>query len=170
MPRVTRDDPCPATSYFAAQVTHLLVNQRTHYQASERYQKLHFFLGLAIVAIATTVGGFSFADPANLIWWAPDALKLGSLATALLAAIVTFAGFSEWSARHKRTAVEYGRLVREANSRISGVYSEEDNAAYLETFKRDWNVVSANAPITFFKVREKALMRTVVSDDDKSSG
>lgn len=157
---VISETETPATDWFAAQVRPLQINQRTHYAAAESYQRRHFVLGLAVVVISTAVGAFSFANLSAYGDWTTNALSAGSLFSALLAAIVTFASFSDWSARHQKSAVQYGRLLRDARSRISGVFTEGENAAFVPAFKAEWDEISAHAPITFFKGREEVAGRT----------
>lgn len=150
----------PATKYLRDQIKPLKINQRTHYALCERYQRRNFLLGLAIVALSTFVGAFSFADLTKFPDWLPTALSACSLLAALFAAIATFAGFANWAAKSQSSAIGYGRLLREARSRTCGCISEADNVAYLPKFKSEWDDISARAPVTFIRSRVAAKNRT----------
>lgn len=144
-----------ATGYLKSKLDALRLNQTSHYKACEFYQNIHYTVGIGITVLSTISLGFALTDAPAIHTHLPILLAAISFLAAILAGVHTFTNFSNRSKDHQMAAVGYGKLVREIESRISGAYSEEQNAEYLEIFKLSWAEVSSQAPLTKFSVRKR---------------
>jgi hypothetical protein len=89
------------------------VNVRSHYLASTIAERKNFWLGVPVVVITALVGTSIFGtlqdNPSVQIKIAAGAL---SISATVLAALQTYLGFSEKSAKHKAAGTKYAIIRR----------------------------------------------------------
>lgn len=146
---------CPATEFLQSQIEPLRLNQITHYTVCERYTRRQAALGTLLVITSTLSLGFSFfSPPANLpfLSYIPPAV---SVIVAVLAALIAFVNDNARAVDHQSSAVAYGALLRECESRTCGAYTEQSNADFLPEFESRWHSISSTSPLTRLVDREK---------------
>lgn len=152
--KVVSDDELPATELFRKKIRALEINQKTHYAACEKYIRNHKRLGALIIVLSSIALASAFADVALLHPNANVLVGVGALIIAILSGIITFSGFSELASEHKSAGVQYGKLLRFAEARISGAFSDEENKREIEGFLQEWRRVSESAPLTKLAIRK----------------
>jgi hypothetical protein len=89
------------------------VTRRSHYLASSLAEQKNFWLGIPVVIITALVGTSIFGtlqdNPSAYIKIAVGVL---SISATILAALQTYLGFSEKSAKHKEAGARYAALWR----------------------------------------------------------
>lgn len=133
----------------------LKTNQRSHYASAEKYQKINWFLGSMVVVVTASVGAFTFADLTQYPSWMIKVLNAASLLAAILAAVMTFSGFSDKASKHQKSGAEYGSLAREVETILSQELSQEKLELFTSKLNEDWQVVSMDAPLTYMSERLK---------------
>ena len=89
------------------------INRRSHYLASSNADQKNFWLGIPVVVITAVVGTSIFGtlqdNPSAHIKIAAGVL---SISATILAALQTYLGFNEKSAKHKQAGARYAAIWR----------------------------------------------------------
>lgn len=97
------------------------VTQRAHYLSSDHFGGRKYWLGIPTIVLSTLVGTSVFAtvqqQPET---WVQIAVGLASVASALLASLQTFLGYTERAERHRVAGAKYGALGRELEQLRAG--------------------------------------------------
>ena len=149
-----KDEKLPATEFFRGKIRALEINQKTHYAACEKYLRNHKRLGVLIIALSSIALASAFADVALLHPNANILVGVGALIIAIISGVITFSGFTELASEHKSAGVQYGKLLRFAESRVSGTFTDEENKREIEEFLQEWRRVSESAPLTKMSIRK----------------
>lgn len=112
----------------------LAVVAHGHYRAALRYSKLHFWLGIPTVILATIVGTSLFAtlqEKPDVKW--QIAVGIMSLAAALFSALQSFLNYGEKAERHRAAGARYNAVGRELEQLLA---QSEDWSALTNIRKR----------------------------------
>ncbi|MBI5924249.1 MAG: DUF4231 domain-containing protein [Aquabacterium sp.] len=133
--------------------------------ASNHSEKMHRRLGIPTVVLGTVVGTSVFASlDATPQAWVKIGIGLLSVASAVLAALQTFMGYTEKCTEHKAAAIRYGKLRRELEQYIA-CHKEGDNGdeAFLLDFRERWNETDSSAPTTSQRFHDAARKQVALS-------
>ncbi len=144
-----------ATRFLRSKLGALQMNQKSHYTACEKLQRVHTRMGILIVVLTTITVGFAFGTIDVIGKFGSYVVGGLSLVAGILAGIQTFSNFAGRASEHQGVAVAYGTLLREFELRTSGAFSETDNAENLVDLMGRWTEISKMAPLTKFHLRVK---------------
>lgn len=144
-----------ATDFFKSTIIPLEVNQKSHYSACEANQKYDKYSSIALWIAAMCSMAFAFADIQKIFDYAPIILGVMTFIATIISGVQVFANFSGISRDHQSAAIGYGKLLRDARSRIDGGFSETENKKAIHFFLEEWHTVSSNAPLTTQRQRRK---------------
>lgn len=141
------------------------------YLASNHSEKMHKRLGIPTVLLGTVVGTSVFASlDANPLAWVKIAIGLLSVASAVLAALQTFMGYTEKCADHKAAAIRYGKLRRELEQYMATHQpGDASTEAFLLDFRERWNETDSTAPTTSQRFHDAARKQVALSKEQPAT-
>lgn len=114
-----------------------------HYLAASRYSRLHFWLGLPTVLLATIVGTTVFATlQQKPEIWLQITVGLMSITAAVLSALQSFLNYSDKTEKHRTAGARYNAIGRE----LEQFLAQEDNWALLDTIREKIDQLSQESP------------------------
>lgn len=136
-----------STDFLRSKIKPLKVNQATHYYTCERLLRRHRLIGLVLIIFSTIslVTNFIKHDVLPEPSWIIPAL---SIIVSVLSALITFIGDQVRAMAHQASAIAYGALLRSCEVRVSGAFTESQNAEYLSEFLSEWATISRTSPLT----------------------
>ena len=114
-----------------------------HYLAASRYSRLHFWLGLPTVLLATIVGTSVFAmlQKQPEVWW-QITVGLMSITAAVLSALQSFLNYSDKTEKHRTAGARYNAIGRE----LEQLLAQEDKWSSLDSIRNKIDQLSQQSP------------------------
>lgn len=129
------------------------VTQRAHYYSADHFGARKYWLGIPAVVLSTVVGTSVFATVQKAPGTAMQiGVGLASVASALLASLQTFLGYTERAERHRVAGAKYGALGRELEQlRAAGSPASPEEVSAVRKRLDDLAVESPNNPQFIYK-------------------
>jgi len=114
-----------------------------HYLAASRYSRLHFWLGMPTVLLATIVGTSVFAmlQQRPEVWW-QITIGLMSIVAAVLSALQSFLNYSDKTEKHRTAGARYNAIGRE----LEQLLAQDDDWALLDSIRQKIDQLSQESP------------------------
>ena len=151
------------------------IAQAAHYQEANRFRKLHYWLGVPVVILSTTVGTGVFATLSDKDL--PDLLTiflgLVSITAAVLASLQTFLNYSERSSKHLKAATALSSLKKETEENLVLLGEDQDRLEpYIRYVRQKWEEITNEAPLLSDRVFKENFRHyageSAISEFDKS--
>jgi hypothetical protein len=123
------------------------ISQRAHLEASKYYQRLHLFLGVPNVVIATLLGTAVFINLLNSTTeWAKYVLAILSVIMIASSSLQAFLRYAERSERHRTTASQLGEVRRQLEEMLVFKSTNPIDKTMTEAVRRKWDSADLQAP------------------------
>ncbi len=126
------------------------IAQAAHYQEANRFRKRHYWLGVPVVVLSTTVGTGVFASLSDkeLPEMLTIFLGLISIAAAVLASLQTFLNYSERSSKHLKVATALSSLKKETEENLVLLRDDQGRLdSYIRYVRQKWEDIINGAPL-----------------------
>jgi len=101
-----------------------MYGKKKHFNAADRKQKYHYWIGIPLVALNVIIGTALFADLSNTGTWVKYLPAGFAIFAALLAAYQTFFNFSKQVEGHRNVASDYLALMKKCD-RVQGYIADK---------------------------------------------
>ncbi len=101
-----------------------IFGKKKHFNAADRKQNYHYWIGIPLVALNVIIGTTLFANLENLENWVKHLPAILAFVAALLAAYQTFFNFSKQVEGHRNVANDYLALMKKCD-RIQGYIDDK---------------------------------------------
>lgn len=127
-------------------------SQVGHYLVSEKYTKIHYFLGVSLIILTGIVTSSLFIKIEDN--WISHFIILISISASILATIQTFIMPSEKAEVHRVKAYKYGIIKRKIELYTS-LDSKEDFNIFSKKIREEWDSIASESPVTAKRTRDK---------------
>lgn len=128
--------------------TGVRISHRAHFDAAARCDRMSKLLGIPTIALSTLVGTSIFASLESSPGRTAKAIAgLAGIASAVLAALQTFLGYTDRAQRHREAALRYGQLRRELDDLLTFPEGGAKLKKRMDDIRARWDEVDAMAPV-----------------------
>ncbi len=118
-----------------------MLARQAHYDSANYYNKLHYWLGIPVIALTTLVGTGVFAT----LQESPDTnmriiTGIFGVIAAILASLQTFFNYQGLGEKHRNSGNKYSALAREMQMRLLIPLAYEDTVKFVKK-KLDFDTV-----------------------------
>lgn len=135
--------------------------QRAHYEAATYAERMHYRLGIPVVALSTIVGASVFATlEESPFSWVRVLVGAVSILAAVLASVQTFLRYSERAVKHREAGVKYGTLQREIE-RVAAFPPEDKKELrdWVDSFRQRWAGLAQESPVVPKHIWDRVVVR-----------
>ncbi|NWG87069.1 MAG: SLATT domain-containing protein [Hydrogenophilaceae bacterium] len=128
-----------------------------HHRASAFYARMQKAVGMSVVILTTAAGTTIISQLEATSMTGQVIVGLLSMAATVLAALQTFLNLEGRAEQHRAAALKYGMLRRRIELVLVDAGIEEAKlAAFMESFRTDWDLADKEAPILPQRFYDKA--------------
>ena len=119
-----------------------------HYKSAQRFERMHYLLGVPAVVLSTAVGTTVFAAlRKDLDVPIQIATAAGSFSAAILTALQTFLGYNQRAVKHQQAGAAYASLIRRIHEQLAFPASQpEELQRFVAVLRARFDTLSRESP------------------------